>query len=93
MPYWQSALIELRNDSPTAITELRYEIQYRTTPYERGQAGYFHARSQEQQLAADGDDYVLLQETGAGHYVGTVLTMSGGTPSGLVSWRAMSASM
>jgi hypothetical protein len=79
MPYWEGARLELWNGSATALS-LRYEAQYRESPYPRGQAGYFHARYQDAQLSADGSDYVILQSEGQGHFVGAVLTMSGSQP-------------
>ncbi len=79
MPYWESARIELHNGASTSIAALRYEIQYKQIPYERGRAAYFHAQYNNRQLGADGQDYVILQSRGKGHYVGTVLTMTGGT--------------
>ena len=76
MPYWSSAKIKIHNDSSQTIN-LDYEVQYKTTPYGRN-TGYFHADWKEEHLtAADGKDYIILQTSGQGHYVGGVLTMKG----------------
>ena len=76
MPYWSSAKIKIHNDSSQTIN-LDYEVQYKTTSYGRN-TGYFHADWKEEHLtAADGKDYIILQTSGQGHYIGGVLTMIG----------------
>lgn len=81
MPFRKSARIEIVNQSPKQIALLYYNIDWiqldrlpRNTPY-------FHAQYRQEYPVESGKDYVLLETTGKGHYVGTVLAVRSRSPS------------
>jgi hypothetical protein len=81
MPFRKSARIEIVNQSDKPISLLYYNIDWikkdrlpRNTPY-------FYAQYRQEYPAQSGQDYVLLETQGKGHYVGTVLAVRTRSPS------------
>ena len=81
MPFRKSARIEIANQSDKPISLLYYNIDWikkdklpRNTPY-------FCAQYRQEYPAQSGQDYVLLETQGKGHYVGTVLAVRTRSPS------------
>lgn len=81
MPFRKSARIEIQNQSDKPLSLLYYNIDWikldslpETTPY-------FHAHYRQEYPARHGTDYVVLETTGRGHYVGTVLAVRTRSPS------------
>jgi hypothetical protein len=80
MPFRKSARIEIVNQSEKAINLLYYNVDWverkslpRSTPY-------FYARYRQEYPVRHGKDYVLLETTGHGHYVGSVLAVRTRSP-------------
>ncbi len=76
MPYWKEVRIELENLSTEEVKGLSYEIQYNPKPYPQ-KSGYFRTQYRSATISNDGKDYLILNTTGRGHYMGVVLTMVG----------------
>jgi len=81
MPFRKSARIEIANQSEKPISLLYYNIDWiqqdklpRNTPY-------FYAQYRQEYPVQPGKDYVVLETTGKGHYVGTVLAVRTRSPS------------
>lgn len=73
MPYWQSARIELWNDSQTDIQNAVLTIGYKTTNkvcYPESTTGYFFARRTIVQDTGRGMFASIFKENGRGHVVG-----------------------
>jgi len=73
MPFRKSARIEIENQSRKPLSLLYYNIDWiklRDLPKD---APYFYAQYRQEYPVRKGEDYVLLETTGKGHYVGTVL--------------------
>jgi len=75
MPFRKSARIEIENQSDRPLSLLYFNIDWiklddlpRDTPY-------FYAQYRQEYPVENGKDYVLLETTGKGHYVGTVLAV------------------
>lgn len=75
MPFGQSALIRLVNNGPV-VNNLTYTVRYSPLDGTIRRMGYFHARSRAETPTTSGRDYIMLDETGAGHFVGVVHTMN-----------------
>ena len=75
MPYWQSATIELVNNSAETLTSLPFAVQYSTNSYDQAKTGYFHALFHEEVLVGNGTDFNFIDEQGRGQVVGVSLFM------------------
>jgi len=75
MPFWSEARLIIDNRSTQTINPLGLSLIYSTTPYEGlgTQAGYFHARYRSSEPTVLGQDHVILEDSGRGHFVGTEL--------------------
>jgi len=79
MPFRKSARIEVVNQSEKPISLLYYNIDWikkkvpKNTPY-------FHAQYRQEYPVKQGQDYVILDTQGKGHYVGTVLSVRTRSP-------------
>ncbi len=80
MPFQKSARIEIENQSDRQISLLYYNIDWiklnklpRDTPY-------FYAQYRQEYPVQHGKDYVVMETTGKGHYVGTVLAVRTRSP-------------
>lgn len=85
MPYWESALVKLVNNSASDI-EIPLQVVNTSNTFDRAEAGYFCARFNERTFVADKEDYCFIDEAGRGHLVGVSLRMHGTGTSG---WRGM----
>ena len=79
MPFAQSARIELVNTNPKKEFRIYFGIDWAQYPKESDvkNQGYFHAAYRKQELKK-GEDAVLLEVAGRGHYVGTVVAFDTG---------------
>jgi hypothetical protein len=77
MPFANSALVQLVNNSGQTLSSLRYSIRY--TPQASGLegAGYLNAEYLSEVPTVIGRDYTILNETGGGHFIGVVQGMRG----------------
>jgi hypothetical protein len=73
MPFRKSARIEIENQSPKPLSLLYYGIDWLRLDGLAADTPYFHAQYRQEYPVRKGEDYVLLDTKGKGHYVGTVL--------------------
>ncbi len=74
MPFQKSARITLENQHAGPIPELFYQITYSLLPqWPQPEMAYFHAQWRRANPIQAGQDMILLEAEGAGHYAGTYL--------------------
>jgi len=73
MPFRKSARIEVENQSDKPLSLLYFNIDWIKLDRLPADVPYFHAQYRQEYPVEKGKDYVLLETTGKGHYVGTVL--------------------
>lgn len=81
MPFFKSARVEIVNQSAKNINLLYYNIDWikkKTLPKD---TPLFHAQYRQEYPVQHGKDYTILETTGKGHYVGTVLSVRTRSPS------------
>jgi hypothetical protein len=81
MPFRKSARIEVINESEKPISLLYYNIDWIKKGKLPKDTPYFYAQYRQEYPVEHGKDYVLLDTTGKGHYVGTVLAVRTRSPS------------
>jgi len=74
MPFAGEARLEVENQYSGPAT-LFFQIRYRELPSLKGNPAYFHARYRHEREPKLGEPYTILEASGEGHYVGTVLSM------------------
>ena len=80
MPFRKSARIEIVNQSDKQISLLYYNIDWIKKDKMPKDTPYFYAQYRQEYPAQPGQDYVLLDTQGKGHYVGTVLSVRTRSP-------------
>lgn len=75
MPFGNRAELQLHNDGFTTISNLTYTVRYDPLAGPPAGTGRFHAQFLSETPTTNGRDYLILDETGAGHLVGVVQTM------------------
>lgn len=80
MPFRKSARIEIENQSDQSIGLLYYNVDWIKKDRLPKDTPYFHARYRQEYPVKSGEDYVLLDTQGRGHYVGTVLAVRTRSP-------------
>ncbi len=73
MPFQKSARIEIENQGEKPISLLYYNIDWIKLGKLAKDTPYFYAQYRQEYPVQHGKDYVILDTTGKGHYVGTVL--------------------
>ncbi|MBI5706867.1 MAG: DUF2961 domain-containing protein [Armatimonadetes bacterium] len=81
MPFRKSARIEIINQSEKPISLLYYNIDWIKRDRIPNDTPYFHAQYRQEYPVENGKDYTILETTGKGHYVGTVLAVRTRSPS------------
>lgn len=81
MPFRQSIRIEIVNQSEKNISLLYYNIDWIKKDRIADDTPYFYAQYRQEYPVQKGQDYVLLETEGKGHYVGTVLSVRTRSPS------------
>jgi len=81
MPFRQSARVEVINQSEKPISLLYYNIDWIKKDGISEDTPYFYAQYRQEYPARKGQDYVILETEGKGHYVGTVLSVRTRSPS------------
>ncbi len=71
MPFRQQARITVTNDGP-ADGGVFWYIDYEELPSLPSNTAYFHAQYRQEYPCKPGQDYLILDAEGSGHYVGTV---------------------
>jgi hypothetical protein len=80
MPFRKSARIEIVNQSEKRISLLYYNIDWIEKKKLPKDTPYFYAQYRQEYPVQQGKDYVVLETTGKGHYVGTVLAVRTRSP-------------
>ncbi len=81
MPFRKSARIEIVNEGDRPISLLYYNIDWVQKSSMPRDTPYFYAQYRQEYPAEKGRDYVLLDTSGKGHYVGTILSVRSRSPS------------
>ncbi|MEP0844823.1 MAG: DUF2961 domain-containing protein [Phycisphaerae bacterium] len=75
MPFGRSAKITVTNDSKQyRVGCVYWYVDYEEVDALPADAAYFHAQYRQEYPATMGQDYLILDAVGRGHYVGTVLS-------------------
>ncbi|MGA2068828.1 MAG: glycoside hydrolase family 172 protein [Thermoguttaceae bacterium] len=80
MPFRKSARIEIVNQSEKPISLLYYNIDWIKKDRLPEDTPYFHAQYRQDYPVKHGQDYLLLDTKGKGHYVGSVLAVRTRSP-------------
>jgi len=75
MPFRKSARIEIENQSDLPLSMLYFNIDWIKLDKLPKDTPYFYAQYRQEYPVEKGKDYLLLETTGKGHYVGTVLAV------------------
>jgi len=81
MPFRKSARIEIENQSDKPVGLLYYNIDWIKKERISDDMPYFYAQYHQEYPVQKGQDYVVLETKGKGHYVGTVLAVRTRSPS------------
>lgn len=81
MPFRKSARLEIVNQSEKQISLLYYNIDWIKKEKLPEDTPYFYAQYRQEYPVEKGKDYVVLDTTGKGHFVGTVLSVRTRSPS------------
>ncbi|HOW70481.1 MAG TPA: DUF2961 domain-containing protein [Phycisphaerae bacterium] len=76
MPFAKSAKLTLTNDSKEAARAIYYYVDYEEVDELPSTTAFFHAQYRQEYPAKMGEDYLILDAEGRGHYVGTVLSVA-----------------
>ncbi len=80
MPFHKSARVEIVNQSSKNINLLYYNIDWIKKDRLAKDTPYFYAQYRQEYPCKHGQDYVILDTKGKGHYVGTVLAVRTRSP-------------
>jgi len=75
MPFRQSARITVTNEGQRPLGLFYYHVDWQKHPALPDDLAYFHAHYRQAQPAPPGENYVIADLQGRGHYVGTVLSV------------------
>ena len=80
MPFRKSARVEIVNQGAKPINLLYYNIDWLKKDRLPKDTPYFYAQYRQEYPVQHGKDYTVLETTGKGHYVGTVLAVRSRSP-------------
>jgi hypothetical protein len=80
MPFRRSARMEIVNQSEKPISLLYFNIDWVKKDSLPEATPYFYAQYRQEYPAQQGQDYVILETQGKGHYVGTLLNVRTRSP-------------
>jgi hypothetical protein len=75
MPFRKSCKITITNEGRRRVSNVYYHVDWKKVPALPADIGYFHAYYRQEIPAVAGRHYEILNITGRGHYVGTVLSV------------------
>jgi hypothetical protein len=75
MPFAKGAHLTLTNEGAELVGSCYYNIDYRLDDQPEKEVRYFHTQYRQAFPVPKGEDYVILDTRGAGHYVGTFLSV------------------
>jgi len=81
MPFRKSVRVELVNQSRKKLNLLYYNIDWIKRDSLPENTPYFYAQYRQEYPVKQGEDYLILETKGEGHYVGTVLSVRTRSPS------------
>lgn len=81
MPFRKSARIEIINQGTKPVNLLYYNVDWIKLNKLAKDTPYFYAQYRQEYPVKSGQDYVVLETEGKGHYVGTVLAVRTRSPS------------
>lgn len=81
MPFRKSIRIEIINQSAKNLSLLYYNIDWLKLETLENDTPYFYAQYRQEYPVEQGQDYLILDTKGKGHYVGTVLSVRTRSPS------------
>ena len=80
MPFRRAARVEIVNQSDKPVSLLYYNIDWIKKEHIPEGTPYFYAQYRQEYPVQKGKDYALLETSGKGHYVGTVLSVRTRSP-------------
>lgn len=75
MPFQQHAKVTVTNEGTERIGLFYFQVDWRSMKSLPKDVGYFHARYTQYQPGPKGKNLTVLETTGRGHYVGTVMSV------------------
>jgi hypothetical protein len=75
MPFHRSAKWTVTNLGETPVPSFYFQIDYSRLDRLPGDPRYFHAQWRQERTTRKGEDYLILETPGEGHYVGMLLSM------------------
>ncbi len=80
MPFRKSCRITITNEGRRRVSNVYYHVDWKKVPALPADIGYFHAYYRQELPAVMGRNYEILNVTGRGQYVGTVLSVVQAAP-------------
>jgi hypothetical protein len=81
MPFRKSARVEIVNQGSKPISLLYYNVDWIKLKNLPKDTPYFYAQYRQEYPVQNGKEYVVLETTGKGHFVGTVMAVRSRSPS------------
>jgi len=81
MPFRKSARVEIENQSRKPLSLLYFNIDWIRLDSLPNNTPYFYAQYRQEYPVRKGEDYLVLETSGKGHYVGTVMGVRMRSPS------------
>ncbi len=75
MPFAKGARLTMTNEGSQPVGSCYFNIDYRLDDKPNADLRYFHTQYRQAYPASKGEDYLILETTGAGHYAGTFLSV------------------
>jgi hypothetical protein len=80
MPFRKSARITLTNEGDKNVRSFYYQVDYTEVDKLPDNTAYFCAQYRQEFPEKTGDDYLILNAEGQGHYIGTVMSVRSRSP-------------
>jgi len=80
MPFLKSARITLTNEGDKNVRSFYYQVDYTEVDKLPDNTAYFCAQYRQEFPEKIGDDYLILDAKGQGHYIGTVMSVRSRSP-------------
>ena len=80
MPFHKKGRITITNEGLKPVRSFYYQIDFTEVEKLPENAGFFNAQYRQEFPEKTGDDYLVMETEGRGHYVGTVLSVRSRSP-------------
>jgi len=80
MPFFERALITVTNEGEKNVRSFYFHVDYTEADRLPEGTAYFHAQYRQEFPETLGEDYLILDADGPGHYVGTVMSVQSRSP-------------